>query len=90
VEPRWERFDLPLVPPEMCEEYKAKRAEQVWQRIRRAVLNMYSGGVWDILPQHISGDTVEVSKYLSRKIPETFTVKGWIWGGFVRGSFEVL
>jgi hypothetical protein len=42
--PRWERFDLPLLGEEgkaMADEHRERRSEQIWQRIRDAMLSVY-------------------------------------------------
>lgn len=42
VEPNWERFERPLLDAKTIKEHKARRSDQVWDRIKRAILSVYS------------------------------------------------
>lgn len=42
VEPRWERFERPMLDEKTILEHKARRADQVWERIKRAILSVYA------------------------------------------------
>lgn len=42
VVPRWERFERPLLDEKTIEGHKARREAQVWDRIKRAILSVYS------------------------------------------------